>query len=178
MELYKNVETSELFDCCVPYLKKFFASHRFPWEMLPSLKDYIIMLMGNGLEGFCEISEQVWIGENVKIHSTSVIEGPTILGAGTEVRPGAYIRGNVITGEKCVIGNSTEMKNSILLDCVQVPHYNYVGDSVLGNRAHMGAGAVCSNLKTDGKPVVIHGDKEYETGIRKIGIRLCSFSTD
>lgn len=98
-----------------------------------------------------------------------MIEGPTIIGEGTEIRPGAFIRGSVITGKDCVVGNSTELKNCILLDRVQVPHYNYAGDSVLGNRAHMGAGAVCSNLKADGKMVVIHGDSEYETGMRKIG---------
>jgi len=92
-----------------------------------------------------------------------------MIGAGTEIRPGAFLRGNVITGENCVIGNSSELKNCVLLDTVQVPHYNYVGDSVLGNHAHMGAGSICSNLKSDGKAVVIHGDEDYETGLRKIG---------
>jgi len=92
-----------------------------------------------------------------------------VIGAGTEIRPGAFLRGNVITGENCVIGNSSELKNCVLLDTVQVPHYNYVGDSVLGNHAHMGAGSICSNLKSDGKAVVIHGDEDYETGLRKIG---------
>ena len=109
------------------------------------------------------------MGENVKIASTATIEPLCIIGSNTEIRPGAYIRGSVITGENCVIGNSTELKNCVLLDNVQVPHYNYVGDSVLGNHAHMGAGSICSNLKSDGKPVVIHGDMEHVTGIRKIG---------
>ena len=88
------------------------------------------------------------------------------------MRPGAFIRGNVFVGENCVIGNSTEIKNSILLNKAQVPHYNYVGDSILGNYSHMGAGSICSNLKSDGKAVVIHGDSEYETGLRKIGAIL------
>ena len=88
------------------------------------------------------------------------------------MRPGAYIRGSVITGRGCVIGNSSELKNCVLLDGVQAPHYNYIGDSVLGNFAHMGAGSICSNLKSDGHAVVIHGDKEYETGLRKLGAIL------
>ena len=112
---------------------------------------------------------RVLVGENVKIYPTATIEAPAIIGSGTEVRPGAFIRGSVITGENCVIGNSSELKNCVLLDRVQVPHYNYVGDSVLGNRAHMGAGSICSNLKSDGKAVVIHGDENIETGLRKIG---------
>ncbi|MBQ2896853.1 MAG: UDP-N-acetylglucosamine pyrophosphorylase [Clostridia bacterium] len=144
----------------------------YPWEILPQIKIYINDLIKNGLSGFKEISDGVFVGENVKIYPTAVIQAPAIIGDGTEVRPGAFIRGNVIIGRNCVIGNSTELKNCVLLDNVQVPHYNYVGDSVLGNYAHMGAGTICSNLKADGKPVVIHGDKEYETGLRKIGAIL------
>ena len=121
------------------------------------------------LETFFSLCFGVLVGEGVKIAPTATIEGPTVIGAGTEIRPGAYIRGSVITGEKCVIGNSSELKNCVLLNTVQVPHYNYVGDSVLGNYAHMGAGSICSNLKSDGKNIVIHGDVEYETGLRKIG---------
>lgn len=167
--LNKLTETKDLFECVTPYLTELFGMHKYPWEMLPEIKAYINKLLQNGLEGFEEISEGVFVGENVKIYPTAVIEAPAIIGAGTEIRPGAFIRGNVITGRNCVIGNSTEMKNCILLDGVQVPHYNYVGDSILGNRAHMGAGSICSNLKSDGKPVVIHADQDYETGIRKIG---------
>lgn len=165
----KCVKTKELFSVETPYLKELFLESEYPWEILPKIKGYVQKLIDEGLEGFCEIKENVFVGENVKISETATIEGPTIIGAGTEIRPGAYIRGNVITGKNCVIGNSTEIKSSILLDKVQVPHYNYVGDSVLGNHAHMGAGAVCSNLKADGKNVVIHADKDYETGLRKIG---------
>lgn len=167
--LNKQVEIKDLFECKTPYLKKLFSAHKYPWEILPEIKGYILYLIENGLDEFEEISENVYIGKNVKIYPTVTIEGPAIIGAGTEIRPGAFIRGSVITGENCVIGNSSELKNCVLLDNVQVPHYNYVGDSVLGNKAHMGAGTICSNLKTDGKPVVIHGDTEYETGLRKIG---------
>ena len=114
-------------------------------------------------------ADGILVGEHVRIHPAATIEPPAVIGAGTEIRPGAFLRGNVIIGENCVIGNSSELKNCILLDGVQVPHYNYVGDSILGNRAHMGAGSICSNLKSDGKPVVIHGDEEYATGLRKVG---------
>jgi len=140
--------------------------------MLPNIKEYIKELIKNPPQGFKEIAEGVFIGENVTISPTATIIGPALLGRGTTVRPGAYIRGCVITGENCVIGNSSELKNCILLDKVQTPHYNYVGDSILGNHAHMGAGAICSNLKADGKNIVIHGDTDYETGLRKIGAVL------
>lgn len=165
----KSVEIKELFDCKTPYLITLFEKYKYPWEILPEIKNYIRELIENGIEGYEEISEGVLIGKNVKIYPTAVIEGPAIIGDGTEIRPGAFIRGSVITGANCVIGNSTELKNCVMLDKVQVPHYNYVGDSVLGNHAHMGAGSICSNLKSDGKPVVIHGDTDYETGLRKIG---------
>ena len=169
MALNKMVKTAELFDCKTPYLCELFEKNEYPWEILPQIKEYIYSLIEKGIPGFKEIAEGVLVGENVKIYPTAVIEAPAIIGEGTEVRPGAFIRGSVITGSGCVIGNSSELKNCVLLDKVQVPHYNYVGDSVLGNKAHMGAGSICSNLKSDGKAVVIHGEEEYETGIRKIG---------
>lgn len=165
----KLVKTCELFDCEVPYLKDFFAAHEYPWQMLPHIKDVILELLETGLEGFTLLREGVLVGRDVKIHESAVFEGPVILGHGTEVRPSAYLRGNVITGEGCILGNSCEYKNCILLDRVQTPHYNYVGDSILGNRSHMGAGTVCSNLKSDGRAVVIHADPPIETGIRKVG---------
>lgn len=167
--MIKNVKTKELFDCKTECLIELFDSVEYPWEMLPKIKDYILKLIENGIEGYEKYSDGVLIGKNVKIHPTVTVEAPSIIGEGTEIRPGAFIRGSVITGKNCVIGNSTELKNCILLDNVQVPHYNYVGDSILGNFAHMGAGSICSNLKSDGKPVVIHGDANYETGLRKIG---------
>lgn len=167
--LNKLVKTKELYASQPEYLVELFEGSEYPWEMLPKIKEYILALIEKGIPGYTLYAEGVLIGENVKIYPTATIEGPTIIGSGTEVRPGAFIRGSVITGENCVLGNSSEFKNCVLLDRVQVPHYNYVGDSILGNKAHTGAGTICSNLKSDGKPVVIHGDADYETGLRKIG---------
>ena len=167
--LNKCVKTAELYDCQVSYLKELFDSCEYPWEMLPKIKEWILSLIEAGLPDFTELKPGVWVGKDVKIADYVTIEAPTIIGHGTEIRPGAYIRGSVITGEDCVLGNSSEFKNCILLDKVQAPHYNYVGDSILGNKAHMGAGSICSNLKSDGKPVVIHGDEDYVNGLRKIG---------
>lgn len=165
----KLIKTKDLYDCQVPYLKELFDNTEYPWEMLPKIKEHILKLIEQGIEGYTLIADGVLVGKNVKIYPTATIEAPAIIGSGTEVRPGAFIRGSVITGENCVLGNSSEIKNAVLLEKVQVPHYNYVGDSILGNRAHMGAGSICSNLKSDGKAVVIHGDRDYETGLRKIG---------
>ena len=167
--LNKLVKIKDLYSRVPTYLEPLFESCEYPWEMLPKIKEYAKELIEKGIEGYTLISEDVLVGENVKIYESATIEGPCIIGSGCEVRPGAFIRGSVITGEGCVIGNSSELKNCILLDKVQIPHYNYIGDSVLGNKAHTGAGTICSNLKSDGKPVVIHGDVEYETGLRKIG---------
>ena len=165
----KCIKTNDLFVCKTHYLEALFDKYEYPWEILPNIKAYITELTKNVLFGFEEISEGVFVGKNVKIHPSATIEGPAIIGDGTEIRPGAFIRGSVITGANCVIGNSSELKNCILLENVQVPHYNYVGDSILGNYAHMGAGSICSNLKSDKKAIVIHGDTEHETGLRKIG---------
>ena len=165
----KCVKTAELYDCQVPYLKELFDSCEYPWEMLPRIKEWILSLIEEGLPDFTELKPGVWVGRDVKIADYVTIQAPAIIGHGTEIRPGAFLRGNVITGEGCVLGNSSEFKNCILLDKVQTPHYNYVGDSILGNKAHMGAGTVCSNLKSDGKAVVIHGDEDYPTGLRKVG---------
>lgn len=168
----KKVKTDELFDCRTEYLIPLFSSSTYPWEMLPEIKEYILGLIRDGIEGYTLISDGVLVGKNVKIYKTATIVPPAVIGTGTEIRPGAFIRGNVITGANCVIGNSSELKNCILLDGVQVPHYNYVGDSILGNKAHMGASSICSNLKSDGTPVVIHGNEDYETGLRKVGAIL------
>ena len=168
-----NIKTKELFEeCPISFLKEIFEKSEFPWQILPQIKEIIKNQIELGVPGYKEIEPGVYVGENVKIAKTATIEAPVIIGSGTELRPGAYLRGNVIIGENCVIGNSSELKNSILLYHVQVPHYNYVGDSILGSHSHMGAGSICSNLKSDGKNIVIHGDKEYETGLRKIGAFL------
>ncbi len=165
----RKVRIRDLFESTPPYLTELFESCEFPWQLLPLIKEYVKELVSGKVCGFSEIQPGVFAGENVKIYPNVVIEGTAVLGDGTELRPGAFLRGNVIVGRNCVIGNSTEMKNAILLDNVSVPHYNYVGDSVLGNHAHMGAGTICSNLKSDGRNVVIHGDCEYQTGLRKLG---------
>ncbi len=166
------LKTKDLFECKTPYLEKLFNNHKYPWEILPVIKAYINELIKDGLCDFEKIADDVYVGKDVEIYPTAVIEGPAIIGAGTKIRPGAFIRGAVITGANCVIGNSSELKNCVLLEHVQVPHYNYVGDSVLGNNAHMGAGSICSNLKSDQKEVVIHGDEEIKTNLRKIGAML------
>ena len=167
--LNKLVKTKELFASQPDYIAPLFEGCEYPWEILPKIKGYVKDLVEKGIPGYTLIADGVLVGENVKIYPTATIEAPAIIGSGTEVRPGAFIRGSVITGENCVIGNSSELKNCVLLDKVQIPHYNYVGDSILGNKAHTGAGTICSNLKSDGKNIVIHGDVEYETGLRKIG---------
>lgn len=168
----KCVKTTELFESQMDYLKPYFDETTYPWEILPKIKEIVAKLLQTGLEGYVQLEEGILIGKNVKIAKTATIEPPAIIGHDVEIRPGAYLRGNVIIGPRSVIGNSSELKNSILLEHVQVPHYNYVGDSVLGNNSHMGAGSICSNLKSDGKNIVVHGDKEYETGLRKIGAIL------
>ena len=164
-----SVKTKELFDCNISYLKAYFDTCEYPWELLPKIKTIIKEVFDKGLEGFTFLKEGVLVGQNVTISPLATIIAPAIIGNDVEIRPGAYLRGNVIVGDKCVLGNSSELKNSILLEHVQVPHYNYVGDSILGNYAHMGAGSICSNLKSDGKNVVIHAEQEIETGLRKIG---------
>ncbi len=165
----KSIKTSELFSEFPSYIKGLFENAEYPWQVLPNIKNYAEGIMKNGISGFREYSDGVLVGRGVKIYDGAVIEPPAIIGEGCEVRPGAFIRGSVITGRNCVIGNSSEIKNSVLLDNVQIPHYNYIGDSVLGNRAHTGAGTICSNLKSDGKNVVVHAEKDYETGLRKLG---------
>ena len=175
-ELKKSVKTRELFDCDINFLTDIFASAEYPWEILPKIKDVIEEILSRGLSGYKKLGDDVLVGPNAKISPAAVIEGKAIIGSGAELRPGAYLRGNVIIGPDCVIGNSSELKNCILLRRAQVPHYNYVGDSILGNGAHMGAGAICSNLKSDGRSVVIHGDANYETGLRKVGAILGDFA--
>ncbi len=168
----KLIKTNELINTQNEYIKPFLENCEYPWEALPKIKEYIKELIRSGMQGYTLINENVLVGENVKIYPTAVIEGSAIIGSNTVIRPGAFLRGNVIIGKDCVIGNSTELKNCILCDGVQVPHYNYVGDSVLGDKAHMGAGAICSNFKGDGSNIVIHSDTDYVTNLRKVGAML------
>ena len=153
----------------ISYIDELIFSKENPWEVLPEIKSHIIKLIEKGIEGFSELESGILIGQNVKIAKTATIIPPTIIGNNVEIRPGAYIRGSVIVGDECVVGNSSELKNAILMRHAQVPHYNYVGDSIVGNYAHMGAGSILSNLRSDGKNIIIHGEKDHETGLRKIG---------
>lgn len=153
--------------------KELFRDIAFPWEILPILNQRITSLIESGINGYTLLSDGVLIGKEVKICDTARIESPAIIGDGCEIRHGAYIRGSVILGKGCVVGNSSEIKNSVLFDGAQVPHFNYVGDSVLGKGAHLGAGAICSNLRSDKKNVVIKGENlQIETGLRKLGAIL------
>lgn len=172
----KQIKTNELYNCSVEILKDLFDKTEYPWEILAQIKSFINNVIESGLKNYTEIEKGVLIGENVKIHKSAVIIPPAIIGANTEIRPNAYLRGYVVIGENCVIGNSSELKECILLNKVQVPHYNYVGNSILGNHAHMGAGSICSNLKADGKNVVIHAGIEYQTNLRKVGAFLGDYA--
>lgn len=150
----------------------------YPWEVLPEISDFILAL-GPTLpkEIFEEVGENIWIAKSATVSPLATITGPTIIGENSQVRPGAFIRGSALVGDTCVVGNSTELKNCILFDNVQVPHYNYVGDSILGFHAHMGAGAVTSNIKADRKNIVIRvGDESIETGRRKVGAMLGDYA--
>ena len=154
--------------------KDLLSSVTYPWEALPKIKDFILEL-GKTLSSdeYDYKGDNVWIHKTAKIYPNNYIAGPCIIGAETEVRPGAFIRGNALVGDGCVVGNSTELKNVILFNKVQVPHYNYVGDSILGFKAHMGAGSITSNVKSDKKLVVVHNEGEYiETGLKKFGAML------
>ena len=155
------------------YLSQF----TYPWEALKGIKEFILKLGPTLGEEYEEVSENVWIHKTAKIYPNNYIEGPCIIGPNTQVRPGAFVRGSALVGEDCVVGNSTELKNVILFDHVQVPHYNYVGDSILGYHSHMGAGSITSNVKADNKNVVIKGDGiAIETGTRKVGAFLGDFA--
>ncbi|MBP3502600.1 MAG: UDP-N-acetylglucosamine pyrophosphorylase [Clostridia bacterium] len=154
--------------------KEIFEGCTYPWEVLPKIKDFIIKL-GETLsdEEYDKVSENVWIAKSAKVAPTAYINGPAIIGKEAEVRHCAFIRGNAIVGEKAVVGNSTELKNVILFNNVQVPHYNYVGDSILGYKSHMGAGSITSNVKSDKKLVIVkNGENKIETGLKKFGAML------
>ena len=163
----------ELLNLDATIAKSLFESVEYPWEVLPLIKGYIVEVIPTLGSEYKEISENVFAHESVKIADTASISGPTIVGKGTEIRPGAFIRGSVIIGENCVIGNSTEVKNAIIFNNCQCPHYNYVGDSILGEYAHTGAGVILSNFKSDGSNIKVRdNDKVIETGLRKFGAIL------
>jgi UDP-N-acetylglucosamine diphosphorylase / glucose-1-phosphate thymidylyltransferase / UDP-N-acetylgalactosamine diphosphorylase / glucosamine-1-phosphate N-acetyltransferase / galactosamine-1-phosphate N-acetyltransferase len=165
---------NDLFDLTHTLAGEYLRGFTYPWEALAGIGDAILAI-GATLpdEEYEHTEEGVWIARDAKIYPSAYIGAPCIIGHGTEVRPGAFIRGNALVGANCVVGNSTELKNVILFDNVQVPHYNYVGDSVLGYKSHMGAGSITSNVKSDKLPVVIHNEGEdIPTGRKKVGAML------
>ena len=164
----------ELFDLSRSLAGDFLAGFTYPWEALPHIREEILRLIGTlPKEEYREAAPQVWVHSTVTVAPTASLTGPAIIGPNTEIRPGAFIRGSALVGADCVVGNSVELKNVIIFDHVQVPHYNYVGDSILGYGAHMGAGAVTSNIKSDRTLVVVrNGGERFETGLRKMGAVL------
>ena len=163
--------TKNLFDLENTIAKKYLEKYEYPWEALPEIKNFIYELIKElDKNEFKEIKENVWVHNSVNIAPSALIEGPAIICKDSEIRHCAYIRGNAIIGEGCVIGNSCEVKNAIIFNKSQVPHFNYVGDSILGYHAHMGAGSIVSNLKSDGKNITVKdGEEKMETGLRKFG---------
>ncbi len=167
------LKTSQLFDLTHSVAGDYLAQHEYPWQALKGIKD-LILTLGAGLgDAYQQIAPQVWVHKTAAVAPTAFLGAPCIIGANTEVRHCAFIRGSALVGENCVIGNSVELKNVILFDNVQVPHYNYVGDSILGYQSHMGAGSVTSNVKSDKTLVTVKdGAEVMETGLKKFGAML------
>ncbi len=169
-----TITIAELYTLDETIAKDIFQGKTYPWEVLPLIGEFILEL-GKTLseEEYEKRGENVWIARDARVAPTASINGPAIIGKGAEVRQCAFIRGNAIVGEGAVVGNSTELKNVILFNKVQVPHYNYVGDSILGYKAHMGAGSITSNVKSDKKLVIVKGaSTRIETGLKKFGAML------
>ena len=170
----KEMTVKEMYTLEETIAKDLFEGVTYPWEVLPKISSFILEL-GASLpeEEYEKRGENVWVARSAKVAPTAFIGGPAIIGKDAEVRHCAFIRGNAIVGEGAVVGNSTELKNVVLFNKVQVPHYNYVGDSVLGYKAHMGAGSITSNVKADKMLVKVHaGTENIETGLKKFGAML------
>ncbi len=166
----------DLYDLDHTLAKDYLSQYTYPWEALKGIKE-LILEIGSKLpkDEYDEVSEHVWVHKTAKVFPSAYLGEPCIIGANTEVRHCAFIRGSALVGEDCVVGNSCELKNVILFDHVQTPHYNYVGDSILGYYSHMGAGSITSNVKSDKKLVVVHdrvNGEEIETGLKKFGAML------
>ena len=173
-ETVKQVTIKELYDLTETAATPLLESVTYPWEALPKIKDFIIEL-GNSLdpEEYEKRGENIWIHKSATVFDSAYIAGPCIIGKDTEVRQCAFIRGSALVGDNCVVGNSTELKNVIIFNNVQVPHYNYVGDSILGFHSHMGAGSITSNVKSDKTLVHVKGaDFDIATGMKKFGAML------
>lgn len=171
-----NVKIQDLFDLSHTAAADYLRQFEYPWEALEGISQLILSL-GSTLpeEEYDQPQPQVWVHRTAKVMPSAYLGAPCIIGPNTEVRHGAFVRGSALVGEGCVVGNSVELKNVILFDSVQVPHYNYVGDSILGYKSHMGAGSITSNVKSDKTPVVIKGDELLETGRKKVGAMLGDF---
>ena len=167
------IRTENLFDFSHSLAGSYLRGYEYPWQALTGISD-LILALGSGLgDDYTEVSPQVWVHKTATVAPTAFLGRPCIIGAGTEVRHCAFVRGSALVGENCVVGNSVELKNVILFDRVQVPHFNYVGDSILGYKAHMGAGSVTSNFKSDASLVVVHNGSEHiPTGLQKLGAML------
>ena len=167
------VTIQELYDLEHTQAKSYLAQFTYPWEALKGIKDFIVQLGSTLGDDYQEVSPQVWVHRTAAVAPTAYLGAPCIIGAGTEVRHCAFIRGSALVGENCVVGNSVELKNVILFDNVQTPHYNYVGDSILGYKSHMGAGSLTSNVKSDKTLVVVKdGQEQMPTGLKKFGAML------
>ena len=170
------LKTSDLFDLSRSMAGTYLSDFDFPWQALGGIKSLILSLGSKLGEDYNQIQPDVWVHKTAVIAPTAYLGAPCIIGANTEVRHCAFIRGSALVGENCVVGNSVELKNVILFDNVQVPHYNYVGDSILGYKSHMGAGSVTSNVKSDKTLVVVkNGEEQIPTGLKKFGAMLGDF---
>ena len=173
----ENMTINNMYDLNETIAKDIFEGVTYPWEILPKISEFIVKL-GETLstDEYDRVGDNVWIAKDAKVFDSAYINGPVIIDHGAEVRHCAFIRGNAIVGKNCVVGNSTELKNVILFNNVQVPHYNYVGDSILGYKSHMGAGSITSNVKSDKTNVTIMiGDDKIETGLKKMGAMLGNY---
>lgn len=173
-DLLFGLSSGELLDLSHTLAKPAFLDVKYPWEVLNLIKTLIVSI-GNSLSAdeYEQISQDVWVAKDAHVFDSVYLAGPTIVGHNAEIRHCAFVRGAALIGEGAVVGNSVELKNCILFDKVQVPHYNYVGDSILGYKAHMGAGSITSNVKSDKKNIIVHaGETDIETGLRKFGAIL------
>lgn len=170
------IRTMDLYDMSHSLAGKYLQDFEYPWQALSGIKALILELGPKLGDDFLQAAPQVWVHKTAKVAPTAYLGSPCIIGANTEVRHCAFIRGSALVGENCVVGNSVELKNVILFDNVQVPHYNYVGDSILGYKSHMGAGSLTSNVKSDKTLVTVKcGDERIETGLKKFGAMVGDF---
>ncbi len=173
----KELKSVNLFDFSKTIARELFESAEYPWELLPNISEYILKLGETlPLDKFDKLGDNIWVAKSAKVAPSASLNGPLIIDEEAEIRHCAFIRGNAIVGKGSVVGNSTELKNCILFDCTQTPHYNYVGDSIYGYKAHTGAGVIASNLKSDKSLVTVsfRGEK-VPTGVKKFGAMVGDF---